>query len=44
LKNRFQTKTILCSTDPVFDETFMFDFQGDQDELKFDASILLKFN
>lgn len=43
LKNRCMTKQVGCSTDPVFDETFMFDFQGDE-EVKFDAATLLKLN
>jgi len=43
LKNRCVTRTVGCSTDPVFDETFMFDFQGEE-EIKFDASMMLKLN
>ena len=44
LKNRFTTRLIQCSTDPVFDETFLFEFVGDNEEAKFDASALVKFN
>ena len=44
LKNRYQTRPVLCSTDPVFDETFLFEFVGDNEEVKFDPSMLVKFN
>lgn len=44
LKSRFHTKVVQCSTDPIFDETFMFEFVGDQENIKFDASMLLKLN
>ena len=29
LKNRYTTRMVQCSTDPVFDETFLFEFVGD---------------
>jgi hypothetical protein len=29
LKNRYQTRQVLCSTDPIFDETFLFEFVGE---------------
>jgi len=44
LKKRFRTKTVLCSTDPVFDSNFTFEFTGDNINTKFDASMLLKLN
>ena len=44
LKNRFSTKLVGCSTDPVFDETFLFEFAGENEEVKFDATMLLKLN
>lgn len=44
LKNRFHTKMVQCSTDPVFDETFLFEFVGDNESLKFNAATLLKLN
>ena len=44
LKNRYTTRMVQCSTDPVFDETFLFEFVGDNEEVKFDASMLVKFN
>lgn len=44
LKNRFHTKMVQCSTDPVFDETFLFEFVGEDENIKFDASMLLKLN
>ena len=31
LKNRFHTKMVPASTDPVFDETFLFEFVGDNE-------------
>jgi hypothetical protein len=42
LKNRFHTRQVQCSTDPVYDESFLFEFQGDQENAKFDAATLLK--
>ena len=36
LKNRFSTQSVLCSTEPVFDESFMFDFIGENEEARFD--------
>lgn len=44
LKNRYHTKQVLCSTDPVFDESFLFEFVGDNEQIKFDAATLLKLN
>jgi hypothetical protein len=43
LKTRVMTQKAGCSTDPVFDETFVFDMQGEE-EMKFDAAMLLKLN
>jgi len=44
LKNRYHTRQVQCSTDPVFDETFLFEFVGENENIKFDASTLLKLN
>lgn len=44
LKNRFHTKMIPVSTDPIFDETFIFEFVGENENIKFDPSMLLKLN
>jgi len=44
LKNRFHSKIVPVSTDPVFDDTFMFEFVGENDKIRFDASMLLKLN
>jgi hypothetical protein len=44
LKNRNHTRMVQCSTDPVFDETFFFEFVGNNDQIKFDAAHLLKLN
>lgn len=44
LKNRYHTKQVLCSTDPVFDESFLFEFVGDNEQIRFDAATLLKLN
>ena len=44
LKNRFSTQIVQCSSDPVFDETFMMEFVGDNEEVKFDPTMLLKLN
>ena len=44
LKNRFSTQLVQCTSDPVFDETFMFEFAGDNEDIKFDSSMLLKLN
>lgn len=42
LKSRFHTKLLTCSSDPIFDETFMFEFVGDNENIRFDPSMLLK--
>jgi hypothetical protein len=44
LKNRYHTRMVQCSTDPLFDETFLFEFVGNNDQIKFDAANLLKLN
>ena len=44
LKNRFSTQMVQCTSDPVFDETFPFEFVGDNEEVKFDPTMLLKLN
>jgi hypothetical protein len=41
LKNRFHTKRVPCSTDPVFDDTFLFEFKGDNDNARFEPSTLV---
>ena len=35
---------VQCTSDPVFDETFLFEFVGDNEEVKFDPTMLLKLN
>ena len=44
LKNRFHSKRVPVSTDPIFDEAFLFEFVGENDNIKFDPSMLLKLN
>lgn len=44
LKNRFSTQLVPSSSDPVFDETFLFEFVGDNEEIKFDPTMLLKLS
>ena len=44
LKNRFHTKIVPCSTEPVFEETFIFEIAGENEKIRFDASMLLKLN
>lgn len=44
LKNRFHTQVKPCSSDPVFDETFLFEFVGENEQIRFDAAMLLKLN
>ena len=44
LKQRCETKLVQSSTDPVFEETFMFEFVGEDESIRFDASMLLKLN
>ena len=44
LKNRFSTKLVPVSTDPIFDETFIFEFVGENDHIRFDPAMLLKLN
>lgn len=44
LKNRFHSKHVHVSSDPVFDETFIFEFVGENEQIKFDPSMLLKLN
>lgn len=31
LKNRYHTKQVHVSTDPIFDETFIFEFVGENE-------------
>lgn len=33
-----------CSSDPHFNETFLFEFVGDNEQTKFDAAMLLKLS
>lgn len=42
LKARYHTKIVQCSTDPVFEDSFLFEFEGDDPKIRFDASMLLK--
>lgn len=44
LKNRFSTRQVLCSAEPVFDESFLFEFSGENDNMKFDAATMLKLS
>ena len=44
LKNRFSTKRVPVSTDPVFDDTFLFEFKGDNDNIRFDPGMLVQLN
>ena len=44
LKQRFQTQAQFAATDVYFDETFVFEFVGENDQIKFDPSLLLKLN
>mmetsp|Transcript_28845 Transcript_28845/g.21483 ORF Transcript_28845/g.21483 Transcript_28845/m.21483 type:complete len:196 (-) Transcript_28845:1115-1702(-) len=42
LKSRFHSKAVPASTDPVFDECFLFEVQGENENARFDASMMLK--
>ena len=44
LRNRFHTKHQRAACEINFDETFIFEFEGDYGNAKFDASLLLKLN
>lgn len=44
LKNRYHTRKVQATTMPVFDETFLFEFVGENDKIKFDAASLLKLS
>ena len=44
LRNRFNSKAVPASTDPLYDESFMFEFCGENENSKFDSSTLLKLN
>lgn len=44
LKQRFQTQAQFAQTDVTFDETFIFEFAGENDQIKFDPAMLLKLN
>lgn len=44
LKNRFHTKHVRAGCDFNIDETFIFEFEGEQQNTKFDASLLLKLS
>lgn len=44
LKNRFSTQLVNVSTDPFFDEAFVFELQGENENIRFDPSMLLKLN
>ena len=44
LKNRFHTKQQRAACEVNFDETFIFEFEGDHGTSKFDSSLMLKLN
>jgi len=44
LKARYHTKHVRAACDISFDETFIFEFEGDHGTSKFDASLMLKLN
>jgi centrosomal protein CEP76 len=44
LKNRFHTKHSRAGCEVFFDETFIFEFEGEHQNSKFDASLMLKLN
>lgn len=44
LKNRYHTKHTRANCDLYFDETFIFEFEGENGTSRFDASLMLKLN
>lgn len=44
LKNRFHSKHVRAGCEFDFNETFIFEFEGDHSSSKFDSSALLKLN
>ena len=44
LKNRFHTKHVRAACDLRFDETFIYEFEGEYGTSKFDSSMMLKLN
>eukprot|EP00350_Pseudokeronopsis_sp_OXSARD2_P006205 CAMPEP_0170549144 /NCGR_PEP_ID=MMETSP0211-20121228/7337_1 /TAXON_ID=311385 /ORGANISM="Pseudokeronopsis sp., Strain OXSARD2" /LENGTH=185 /DNA_ID=CAMNT_0010854999 /DNA_START=109 /DNA_END=666 /DNA_ORIENTATION=+ len=44
LKSRYHTQAVHATTDPVFDEIFLFEFVGDNESIKFDSSMMLKLH
>lgn len=46
LRQRFQTQAVYAQVDVDFEEgeTFIFDFIGENDQIRFDAAMLLKLN
>lgn len=44
LKSRFKTKLVPASTDPLWDEVFLFEFVGENESIRFDTSMLLKLH
>lgn len=44
LKSRFHTKKVRASNEFTINETFIFEFEGDNSKGKFDTSLLLKLN
>lgn len=44
LKNRFHTRHQKAACEVNFDETFIFEFEGENGSSKFDSSLMLKLN
>ena len=44
LKNRFHTKKVRAGVEFTLNETFIFEFEGDAANQKFDSALLLKLN
>ena len=44
LKSRYHTKKVRASNEFAINETFIFEFEGDNTKAKFDTSLLLKLN
>ena len=44
LKNRFHTRLVKAETDFEFNETFIFEFEGDNGTSRFDARLMLELN
>jgi len=44
LKNRFHTKHARAACEVSFDETFIFEFEGEHGSAKFDSALMMKLN